>query len=369
MFKKKIGISIYPEKNDLQKTLDYLELAKKYGYSFIFVSFIHMVNSSQIDIDKVLKAIKKAKELNYYVIADLEYESLKKINISINNLKQAKEYGIDCIRFDSPVLPKEIAALTHNKYGIDIQLNVSNNDSFIDNVLDYKPVLSRLAGCHNFYPQKYTGLEYDFFKESSQRYLSKGMSVGAFIGSHTGILGTAKYNNELPTLEMTRCLDVDVQAKVLFYSNNVDFVAFGNAFASEEELKKVSLIDREEITLSLELSKYISENEKTILFWDQHFRRGDVTKFFVRSTMSRVVFKNLQIPDNNTKEIFDKGDVVVINENGGSYKGELLIILQDNFKPENNTYNFLGKILKDEISLLNYIESWTYFQFSTKNRF
>lgn len=363
MQKKKIGISIYPEQASLEDSINYLNVTRSYGYEILFVSFIHMMEKTNEDFDKMLKVIKHANELKYYIIADFHYPSLEKMGISIDDFKKIKDMGISCVRFDSPALASELANLTHNEYGIDIQLNMSNNDHLITNVMDFKPVTTRLNGCHNFYPQKNSALPYDFFRESNKKYISLNLETFAFIGSHFGAQGPAKVNAELPTVELIRNMECDTQAKFLFYTNEINNVLFGNAFATEKELAMVASLNRDEITLKLNLESDLTENEEIILYWNKHFRRGDITESFIRSTMSRIEFKEVEIQPKRNKKEYKKGDVVVVNENGASYKGELHIILKDGYIDENNQYNFVGKVDNQEIILLNLIEPWTHFRF------
>ncbi|WP_053228497.1 DUF871 domain-containing protein [Spiroplasma taiwanense] len=136
----------------------------------------------------------------------------------------------------------------------------------------------------------------------------------------------------------------------------------GNAYATEEELKKLAQINRYEITFDLNIEKNLTKEEIDILQFE-HYRRKDITKFFIRSTFSRVAFKNSQIPLKNGKKIFNKGDVVIINDNDQKYKSECHIILKDGFEDKNSKYNYVGKIESYENRLIDFIKPWSYFRF------
>ncbi|AUM62443.1 DUF871 domain-containing protein [Spiroplasma monobiae] len=366
--KRQLGISIYPEQSKFEKDKEYLDLAKKLGYEVVFTSVLHFVGSEneKEKADMVLKAIKYAKEIGFYTILDVEYKSMDLIGINVNDVSKCKEYGIDCLRLDSPSLPFEIANITHNKFGIDIQLNMSNNDSLIDNVMDYKPIKERLSGCHNFYPLEYTALPFDYFKEANQKYLKHNLSTAAFVGSHFGDMTTAVGWKELPTLEEQRNLSISEQAKILFYTNEINLVLIGNAYATQEELKELANIDRYEITLNIKPLYELSQSEKGILNFD-HFRRGDITEYFVRSTFSRVEFKNSSIEPKNTKKIYNKGDVVIINNNDIKYKGECHIIVKDNFEDKQQKYNWIGTVKESERRLIDFIGPWNHFRFGIED--
>ena len=43
--------------------------------------------------------------------------------------------------------------MTNNPYGLKIELNVSNDIAYLENILSHQANKSALIGCHNFYPQ------------------------------------------------------------------------------------------------------------------------------------------------------------------------------------------------------------------------
>lgn len=69
----------------------------------------------------------------------------------------------------------------------------------------------------------------------------------------------------MPTLEQDRDLPIDVQAMHLFASGLIDDVIIGNAYASEEELKALSQVNRYQLILHVDYVKQISDIEKTIV--------------------------------------------------------------------------------------------------------
>ncbi|AGR41901.1 DUF871 domain-containing protein [Spiroplasma diminutum] len=366
--KRKLGISIYPEQSTFELDKQYLDLAKQLGYKVVFTSVLHFVGSEndKEKANKVLKSIKYAHDIGFYTILDVEYLSMELIGISVNNVSKCVEYGVDCLRLDSPSLPFEISNITHNKYGIDIQLNMSNNDSLIDNVFDFKPIKERLSGCHNFYPLEYTALPFDYFMQANKRYLKYNLQTAAFVGSHFGEMTSAIGWKELPTLEEQRHLSISEQAKLLFYTNEINTVIVGNAYASKDELEELANIEKYEITLNIKPLYDLSKVEKGILEFE-HFRRGDITEYFVRSTFSRVEFKNESISPKNTKSIYNKGDVVIINEKDVKYKGECHIILKDNFEDKTGKYNWIGTIKESERRLVDFIGPWSHFRFGIED--
>ncbi|ARU91676.1 hypothetical protein SCLARK_001107 [Spiroplasma clarkii] len=302
--KRKLGISIYPEQSTFAKDKEYLDTAKDLGYEIMFTSALHFVHDQDFEskIKKVFATIKYAKQIGFYTILDVEDLSLKKMQID-PQLEKLRELGVDCIRLDTPLRASEIAWYTYNKAKIDIQLNMSNNDSLIDEIIDFKPIVSRINGCHNFYPLKYTALPFDFFVECNKKYLKHRLETSAFVGSHYGEMTTATGWKQLPTLEMQRELPIAAQAKILFYTNQIDNVLIGNAYAKKEELQALACVEREIITFDLKPEIDLTTGEQELLTSDWHYRRGDITEYFVRSTMTRVIFKDLTIKPRNHQKV------------------------------------------------------------------
>ncbi len=69
----------------------------------------------------------------------------------------------------------------------------------------------------------------------------------------------------MPTLEQDRDLPIDVQAMHLFAFGLIDDVIIGNAYASEEELKALSQVNRYQLMLHVDYVKQISDIEKRSL--------------------------------------------------------------------------------------------------------
>ena len=47
--------------------------------------------------------------------------------------------------------------MTHNPYGLKIELNMSRGQHYIDLIMDFGVNRDNLIGSHNFYPQRFTG--------------------------------------------------------------------------------------------------------------------------------------------------------------------------------------------------------------------
>ena len=158
----------------------------------------------------------------------------------------------------------------------------------------------------------------------------------------------------LPTLEIHRDLPIDLQVRhlnALGYCN--DFM-IGNAFASEAELKAMAGVNLNKITMKVSLDEHASEIEKEIITCPYHSSRDDCNELMVRSSMPRVIYKDEAIiPRKNNREVFRKGDVIIVNDNLKHYAGELMIILTEIKASEE--YNYVGCLSEGEQLILDCI--------------
>lgn len=357
--RRRLGISIYPEHSSPSKDKAYIDLAYKYGFERIFTCLLS-VEKPKEDIKKEYKdIIEYATNLGFEVILDIAPNVFDKLDISYDNLDFFYELGASGIRLDLGFDGSKEAMLTFNPYELAVEINMSNNVAYLDNIMTYMPNLPYLYGCHNFYPQKGTGLPYDFFVECSKRFKKHGLRTAAFINSHAATIGPWDINDGLCTLEMHRDLPIEVQAKHLFATNLIDDVIIGNAYASEEELMKLSKINKYQLELDVEILDNDSDIEQKIMFNEQHFRRGDITHDVVRSTEVRKKYGLHEIVEHDHLNQFERGDILIGNNQFGKYKGELQIALSIN---ADNRKNKVGYIVEEELILLDFILPWTKFK-------
>ena len=155
--------------------------------------------------------------------------------------------------------------------------------------------------------------------------------------------------------------------------NNVDEVLFGNAFATEEEFKQVADVMNEVYTHVDKVTQFgemISEIlphgdlkrlPLGILYYGSH-QVSEYIHYMIRSRWTRLFYKNAEIPCRKCeKEYFEKGDVLIVNENLSFYKAEIQICM----KPMKNTgqRNLIGHISKDAIAILDLMNKGDIFCF------
>ncbi|MDU5107383.1 MupG family TIM beta-alpha barrel fold protein [Clostridium sp.] len=360
----RLGISIYLNNSTIEEIKDYINLASKYGFKRIFTC---LISATDKNIEETLREFKEilkvANKNNMEVIADIDPVVFKKLNASIFDLKVFKDMGLSGIRLDMGFSGYEESVMTYNEYGLKIELNISNGTKYVDNIISYKSNLNNIYGCHNFYPHIYTGLSYDNFISSSKQFKDLGIRTAAFVNSPSAKFGPWPVSEGLCTLEMHRDLPIEVQAKHLFATGLIDDVIIANAFASEEELKALSKINMEMLEFSVELIGDIRDLDKKILLDEFHFNRGDSSEYMARSTQSRVKYKGESFPPYNVVDI-KRGDILIDTDLYTRYAGELQLALKD-MKNTGKT-NVVGKVVDDEIFLLDYIKPWSKFSFKIK---
>ena len=360
----RLGISIYPNSSSVEEIKNYIRLASKYKFKRIFTCLISAGDKDfDLAISEFKDILKVANESDMEVIADVDPTIFNKLKASIFDLKMFKDMGLSGIRLDMGFSGYEESVMTYNEYGLKIELNISNGTKYVDNIISYKANLNNLYGCHNFYPHIYTGLSYDNFIASSNQFKELGVRTAAFINSPSAEYGPWPVSEGVCTLEMHRNLPIEVQAKHLFAPGVSDDVIIAHAFASEEELKALSNVNRDMLEFDVELIEGIRDLDKKIVLEEFHFNRGDASEYMVRSTQSRVKYKGESFPPYNLIDI-KRGDILIDSDLYTRYAGELQLALK-NMRNTGKT-NVVGKVVDEEIFLLDYIKPWSKFSFKLK---
>ena len=358
---KKLGISIYPEHSTVEKDKEYIVLAHKYGFKKVFTCLLS-VNGDKDGIMKNFKEIITfANELDMEVMVDIAPRVLTELGISYNDLSFFAELGAYGIRLDIGFTGNEEAIMTHNPFGLKIEINMSNATNYLDNIIAYQPNRENLVGSHNYYPHRYAGLSYAHFLKCCDLFKKHNIRTAAFITSHTATFGPWAVTEGLCTLEIHRDLPISTQAKHLFATDLIDEIVIGNAYASELELKQLSDIDHSKLHFKAELYETVTDLEKRIVLDEPHFYRGDVSDYLIRSTQSRVKYKQEDFQPTYTPDI-RRGDILIENERYGQYKGELKIALQD--MRNSGKTNVVGRIVPEELFLLECLQPWGKFSFT-----
>lgn len=273
-----LGISVYPYKEKKEETIKYIKLCSSLGFKRIFLNLLifkeeeleHFISSNK-------EIIKIAKQYGFEIFVDVNPEIFKILKIENTDLKFFNDLGVDGIRLDGVFNGDVEAELTYNEYGLKIELNASQDSKYIENILTKKANIKNLVACHNFYPQKYSGLSEEFFIKTSKIAKKCNLRLAAFISSNNNAHGPHILDDNLPTLETHRYLDIAIQLKHLIALGYLDDIIISNSFASIEELKTVARLYKPYITLKIDNLQNLSENEKAILN-NRHHNRADAPK-------------------------------------------------------------------------------------------
>lgn len=359
----KLGISIYSEKTTEEAIYKYIDTASEYGFSRIF-SCLLSVNDTKENIKNKFKKINEyAKLKGFEIIVDVSPRVFDELGISYKDLSFFKEIGADGLRLDMGFTGSEESLMTFNDENLKIEINMSNNTNYIDTIIDYMPNKDNLIACHNFYPHRYSGLNFEHFMKCTERFNKHGLRTAAFITSQNeGTFGPWPVTDGLPTLELHRNLPIEVQAKHLIALGNINDIIISNCYPTEEEMKKLGTMRKDMVTFDVYLEESTPEIERKILFEEKHFNRGDFSDNLIRSTQSRVKYKEHKFELFNAPEIIKRGDIVIESSEYGHYAGELQIALSD--MKNSGKSNVVGHIKEDEIFILDYIKPWQKFNFN-----
>lgn len=383
-----LGISLYPEQETMQEMKAYMELASKHGFTRIFTSMFSVPGEVE-DVKHLFKQLcELAHQYHMEVCVDANSMMFEKYGATPSNLRVFKEIGVDEIRMDMCFGDERDQQLVDNKEGIKIQFS-----AFMVDIV--KPVVEKLSNptrvvmCHNFYPQRYTGVSRIDFQRINAVWKQAGTGIAAFITSNQADAhGPWPVKDGLPTLEMHRYTPIAYQVRDLM-AMDIDTIYFGNAFASEAELQEakeavdLAYIHKNEqeekveqamralmphlgekkIVMHVDMVEGLNEVEKQILLsFDKHADFGDSNEFMLRSRVTRSVYGKQDIPARPcNKDMFTKGDVLIVNDHLRHYRGELQICRSE--MENDGQRNIVGHLDENEQRLIELIQPGTYFAF------
>lgn len=379
--KHALGISVYPDVSPLEDIKEYIELSSKYGFTKIFSSMFSVEGSKEEVLDYFEELIDHAHKHDMIVDLDVNPDLFKRLDASIDDLSVFSEIGVDILRMDQSFGKDKDFELMNNKYGIGIEFNT--NIKVVDGLIKAGANPEDILVCYNFYPQRYTGFGWDVFREISAELKSYGdVNIGAFVSSNnSNTHGVWDSKDGLPTVERLRYLSIDTQARILLATGLINDIIIGNAYASENELKSLKEVydnnvfdirnkglresiesgtfevnSSQIIQLKPEIDSKASDTEKDILYnFAPHISIERNNEFIWRSRMSRIKDDRVIEPRTSDKKYFDRGDVLIVNDNYRHYAGEVEIALG---KVENDgERNLVARINEDELMMLDLIDS------------
>lgn len=360
-----LGISIYPEKSSFEENKRYIDTSVSLGFGRVFTSLLELTGDQEQVLANFKAIVEYASSKGMQVIVDINPMIFNQLGISHDDLSFFHDLGAYGLRLDMGFTGREEAIMTRNPYGLKIELNMSMGISNVDVIMQFNPKKENLIACHNFYPMRYSGLDEAFFKKTTESFTKHNLRTAAFVTTQTGQLGPWPMQDRLCTLEMHRDLSIEAQTSYFVMEGSMDDIIIGDAFASDEELEKMSkayFAQYPEIECVLEDN--ISAIEKTIVNEMVHSYRGDYNGYMIRSSMPRITYKEIPIQPVNTHDVLKRGDIIIGNNAFGQYKGELQIVLKE--MKNKGQVNVVGHLTDNGYALLDCIKPWSNFRLVTK---
>ena len=374
-----LGVSLYPEQETKQEIEAYLSLAEKYGFTKVFTSLFSVEGTREDIIRYFGDLCEAAHRHGMKVYGDCNARFFIQMGCTPDDLSVFKEIGIDVLRLDLMFNDERDVKIVNNDQGLGIQLNASLVDS-VKRIIEQGGDKSRIIGSYNFYPLRYSGAGSEAVYEANQFFRREGIRTQIFISSNVkGAHGPWPVSDGLPTIEEDRDLPVGLQLRHVL-ALGCDEVIFGNAFVSEDEFREIAetmkeiyvfaedrpfyfpglrtqipIGDIERIPLKIKLADDVSDVEKELLFVFNKHNVSEYTHVIIRSRWGRMDFRPISIPPRECdKEYLEPGDVVIINDKGTRYKGEVHIAV----KRIRNVghYNYAGRIAEEEMFLLDLLK-------------
>lgn len=360
----RLGISVYLDKAEKQEIYTYIRKAAKLGYTRIFTCFLSIPKEEHVQYTKRLKEfVDTAHHLGFEVGIDTNPDVFKMLKATPDNLQPFAQLGIDILRLDGSFGGLEDIIITHNPYHIAIEFNASH-DAGVALLLKNGANKEQMRMCHNFFPERYTGLDFTLFRNLNTQWKQLRLPIAAFVSSNEAhTVGPWKVSCGLPSVEILRDMPIDLQGRYLLATRDIDDIMIGNYPASDEELEALAKVQDHAITMRVEEVDGISEIERNILYdFVPHCDRPDYSTFLLRSSWVKHAYKDISIPPRACrKEMFTKGDILVVNDNLAHYRGELEVVLTQ--IPNDGERNFIASIKSEEQGLLEFIRPGRFFSF------
>ncbi|WP_404444505.1 MupG family TIM beta-alpha barrel fold protein [Sutcliffiella horikoshii] len=353
-----LGISVYLGQQSLEATKKYIEEMYKAGARTIFTSLHIPEDDPSIYVTELKQLGELALNEKMDLMVDISPSTWQHLGISMEEAGGLKKWGVAGIRVDYGFTPEQIAKLAKN---MKVALNASTIDEdFLQDLKDAGLETDQVEAWHNYYPRPETGLEEKWFIERNKWLKEQGLTVMAFI---PGDILRGPLEEGLPTVEKHRGQSVFAAFLEMTKDFYVDKVCIGDRGIKEATWKQLMMYKEDIILIHCEHLPLNEEEERTLQI--QHRSRMDPSRDVVRSETSRFYAQKRSvciIPHNQLPR--DKGTITIDNNNYGRYAGELQVTR--NNLPASEKVNVIGRVVKQDIPLIEMISPGQTFSFSCK---
>lgn len=316
-------------------------------FTTIFTSLQIPEENSEDKFSK-LKEIKSIAGHNSEIIVDINPKIFSQIE---SNATFDNQSGLDAIRFDESI---DIEKIRHWSTNANIVLNASTDGlDILRKLKNYAFDYSKVYIAHNYYPRPESGLDSHFFRKVNKEIKSEfpGVNIMAFI---CGSEFRGPVFKGLPTLEDHRFIHPIVAYQEL-KSFDVDVVIIGDTAINDFTIYQFSqYIKNGTIILRADIIEDFNH------IYDVAFNnRLDVARDVIRAEQYRKLNKD-EVEPNHIRERV-RGSITLDNRLYGRYMNELQITRVD--LSENEAVNVIGYVCKEDLPLIDLIQSGTKFKF------
>ncbi|WP_088042583.1 MupG family TIM beta-alpha barrel fold protein [Bacillus sp. EAC] len=361
---REIGISVYPNFYPVVQIKDYLKKANSFGFKKVFVSLIlnnhGFEGAMDVNANTWNDILSYCKELGMTVSADMNDEVFNEFGCKLNDLTALQKMGITKLRIDGGFTSEEVAILSKNQQGIQIEINASMSSSDNHNGNAYRECrqfletiekdgnIGQLTACHNFFPLPDTALSLEDVRPINDLFASFGVPIGGFIASQLSPKDLHHLGHGVCTIEKHRFLPSQFAMLELF-ANGFHDVLIGDSFADLSELAEMARCYKQEfIEIPVVFNQFVPENIKMKIQESILLSRVDQPANLIRATDTR----GMEVPPCYCAP---RGmyTISVLNNRSAQYEGEVQISLKDlGQSVEHNVIGFVHPFAKD---LLPYI--------------
>lgn len=330
-----IGASIYLGLKDysLEDNLRYLDLLKKKGINYVFLS-AQMEEASDKFYDELKMVIDYVNKINIKLIIDVNKKELERLK------EKDLIKGIDILRLDYGFTYEEILNMQSEDFLVELNASTITEDLLkylVKNNADF----SRYRVSHNFYPKPYTGLSFERVKEKNEMLKKYGFTVMMWIPTLKN--RRPPLYKGLPTIEEQRNSNIIANVSECILAS-ADNVFFSDAFATEEEIDSAINNSIDVINIPIIVKKGLSESILNHLK-KIHYNRGDYSDYMIRSSIRCECIEEF----NTIKR--SKFDVTIDNYKNKRYQGEVGIALKEMEKDE--SVNVVGRCVCNDFLIDN----------------
>jgi uncharacterized protein len=361
---REIGISVYPNFYPLDQIKDYLEKAHSFGFKKVFVSLIlnnhGFEGAEDVNANTWNDLLSYCKELGMNVSADMNDEVFNELGCTFNDLTVLQKMGITKLRIDGGFTSEEVALLSKNQQGIQIEVNASMSSSdnqngnalrecreFLETV-EKEGNIAQLTACHNFFPLPDTALSLEDIRPINDLFASFGVPVGGFVASQLSPKDLHHLGHGVCTIEKHRFLPCYIAMSELF-ANGFNDVLIGDSFADLSELTEMARCYKQDyIEIPVVFNPFVPQTTKIKIQESILLSRVDQPANLIRATDTR----GMEVTPCYCAPR-GKFTISVLNNRSAQYEGELQISLKDlGQSVEHNVIGFVHPFAKDLLPYL-----------------